>query len=243
MATPQLHRQWVLLGGWKTLVPMECSTHIPGAQGCTQWPRWVTALFGSAGLWLQGSLWGAPCGCKASMAPAATPPPHWGCPRSLTCLVCFAALGWSHYRPLGHLSPPTPSLMLLDQVGPWATIPCLPATPIPQEWASQSHCHHCCGTGCCLARSSSAPTCCNMEEPILGHLFRGKPALPALQGGTGTPISFLMASCSPQPITWTDTTRPLESPQLWHLHPPSFGAGNEEEPKSPPHLRIVNASC
>lgn len=148
MATPPLHRQWVLLGGWKTPVPMGCSTHIPSCTGiCT------VASLSDSSFWLSravaaGFSWGASCAHKASMALAATRPPHWGCPRSLTCLVCFAVLGWSRHSPLGHLSPPTPSLLLLDQVGPWATVPCLPATLMPQEWASQRHSHQCCGVGC-----------------------------------------------------------------------------------------------
>lgn len=127
MATSQLHRQWVPLGGWKTLVPVGCSAHTPSAQGCThagcQFFGWQFFLV------QQG------CGCRGLLrvlhALTRCPwpqQPHLhhaeGCPRSLMCLVCFTALGWSHHRPLGHLSPRTPSLLLLDQVGPWATVPC-----------------------------------------------------------------------------------------------------------------------
>lgn len=171
MATPQLHRRWVLLGGWKT---HWCPWDAAPTPHCTR--MCTVASLGDSSFWFSravaaGVSWGAPCAHKASMAPAAAPPPCWGCPRSLTCLVCFAVLGWSRHRPLGHLSPPTPSLLLLDQVGPWATVPCLPAPPTPQEWASQCHCHHRCGVGCCLASSSPAPTYCNTAKPILRHLF------------------------------------------------------------------------
>lgn len=93
--------------------------------------------------------------------------------------------------------------------------------------------------GCCLARSSPAPTYCNTAEPVLGHLSEGKPVLLALQGGTGTPISFLMASCSSQPITRTDTPSPLESPQFWHLHPRPLG--QKHLPCGP--LLLFKAKC
>lgn len=204
---------------------MGCSAHIPSAQGRAQRPQ----LFAVAA----GVSWGAPCAHKASMAPAAAPPPCRGCPRSLTCLVCFAVLGWSHHRPLGHLSPPTPSLLLLDQVGPCLpAVPCLPATPTPHEGASQRHCHRGCGVGCCRARSSPAPTFCNAAEPILAT-FWGQ-ACPASSAGTHWDPHLLSYGIVLSPAHHKDR-HPKPTGVTSALAPaaPSFGAGNEEEPKSP----------
>lgn len=188
----------------------------------------TAASMGDSSFWFgravaAGVSWGAPCAHKASMAPAATPPPHWGCPRSLMCLVCFAVLGWSCHRPLGHLSPPTPSLLLLDQVGPWATVPCLPAPTTPQEWASQGHCRYCCGVGCCLARSSPPPPYCNTAEPMLGHLSGGKPCPPSSAGRHWDPhllshgillFPALHMDRHPKPIGVTSVLA-ICTPQLW----------------------------
>lgn len=132
------------------------------------------------GLVLQG------CGCRGllgcSMFPQGTPWPQqpclchgWGFPRTLTCLFCFAVLGWSRRGALGQLSPPTPSLLPPDQVGPWAAVPCPPATLAPRGWASQHRCRHRCGVGCCLAGSGPAPEHCNAAGLMLSHRYRSKP--------------------------------------------------------------------
>lgn len=165
----------------------------------TRWVTvlWVAVLFGSAGLWLQGSLEGAPCAHKVSMAPAASPPPHWGVPKEphVPCLFYSAGME-SPQAP----RPPQPTHPLTAAAGPgrtlgYSSLP--PATPTTQEWASQRHCHRHCGTGGCLAGSSPVPTYCNTAEPILGHLLGGKPALTALQGGTPSPFSWHLALPSP----------------------------------------------
>lgn len=88
---------------------------------------------GLAGLWFGLAQQGCSCrglsGCSISHQGTPWPqqPPlchGQGFPGILTCLFYFAVLGWSHCGALGQFSPPIPSLLLLDQVGPRAAIPC-----------------------------------------------------------------------------------------------------------------------
>lgn len=233
MATPQLHRRWVLLGGWKT---HWCPWDAAPTPHCTR--MCTVASLGDSSFWFSravaaGVSWGAPCAHKASMAPAAAPPPCWGCPRSLTCLVCFAVLGWSRHRPLGHLSPPTPSLLLLDQVGPWATVPCLPAPPryhrngLPNATVTIAVVW-----GAALPAPAQLPHTVTQQSQYCA-IPSGQTCPPSSAGRHWDPHrlshDILLSPAHhmdrhPKPIGVTST--------LASAPPPSFGAGNEE-PKSP----------
>lgn len=243
MATPELHRRWVLRGGWKTPVPMGCSAHVPCTGMCTVASLSDSSFLVQRGCGCRGLLGCSMCsqgihgpGSHRSTTPGVPQEPH------TPCLFCSAGM-----EPPQAPRPPQPTHPLTAAAGPGRTLDysSLPSShpdaagmgfPMPLSptlWRGVQT----------LPRSSAAPTHCDTAEPMLGHLSGGKLPLPALQGSTGTPISFLMASCSSRPITWTDTPSPLESTSALAPAPPQPGAGSEEEPRTPPYLCVVNASC
>lgn len=158
-------------------------------------------------------------------------------PGILTCLFYFAVLGWSHRGALGQFSPPTPSLLLPDQVGPWAAIPCPLAALTPWGWASQHCCWQHCTVGCCLPRSGPAPKHCNAAGLMLSHCYKGKPAPPAPKtlGSPSPPGTKLSPAHSrdrhPNPIGFTSAPTSVPHPWLWGE--PGLYPGNKGEPKSP----------
>lgn len=128
MATPQLHRRWVLLGGWKThWCPWDAAPTAHCTRMCT------VASLGDSSFWFSravaaGVSWGAPCAHKASMAPAAAPPPCWGCPKEphVPCLFCSAGM-----EPPQAPRPPQPTHPLTAAAGPGRTLgySSLPTSP------------------------------------------------------------------------------------------------------------------
>lgn len=166
-------------GGWV------CSAQCPRAQGCSWWPRWAAVRFVSAGLRLHGSLRGAPCPPRAPRGPSSHPSAIAGGPGTLTGLFYFAVLGWSRRGALGQLSPPTPSLLPLDQVG----APAAPPTSHlgTRARASQSRCRRRRGGGCCppgpAQLLSVASSGADAGPPLWGQT---RPVSPA---GTGILVS------------------------------------------------------
>lgn len=102
----------------------------------------TVASLGYSSVWLSraaaaGGLSGRRCPPRGVPWSQQLPPCHsQGFPRTLMRLFYFAVLGWSRGGALGQLSPPIPSLLLPDQVRPWAAVPCPPAALTPQGWAS-----------------------------------------------------------------------------------------------------------
>lgn len=200
---------------------------------------------GLAGLWFGLAQEGCSCrglsGCSISHQGTPWPqqPPlchGQGFPGILTCLFYFAVLGWSHRGALGQFSPPIPSLLLLDQVGPWAAIPCPLATLTPWGWASQHCCWHHCTVGCCIPGSGPGPKHCNAAGLMLSHFYEGKPAPPAPETlGSPSPGTKLSPAHSrdrhPNPIGFTSAPASVPHPWLWGE--PGLYPGNKGEPKSP----------
>lgn len=163
-------------------VPGGCSAHSPRAQGRSWWPRWAMVWFVSAGLWLQGSLRGAQCPPKARHGPGSHPSAMAGGPGTLTHLFYFAVLGWSRRGALGQLSPPTPSPLPPDQVGPQAAPP--PAASTPGDGLSDAAVGI---RGCCPPDPAQLPSTVSSGADAEPSLW-GQTCPPG-PGSTGIPIS------------------------------------------------------